>query len=95
LRELLDELNQDHERGEEHVTTTQEEMTEAVARALADAEREKSVSPVERMAAGYEQSEEVFRRAVDAEAARQGRPLAAHEEKQVRKSLAGREGGPR
>ena len=69
--------------------TTTNEMAEAVARALEKAEREKNLSPVQRMAAGYEQSEHSFQEALRAEERLAGRPLERHEQRAVRRSLDG------
>ena len=71
------------------MTTTNEEIAGAVARALEKAEREKNLSPVQRMAAGYEQSEHSFQEALRAEERLAGRPLERHEQRAVRRSLDG------
>ena len=69
--------------------TTTNEMASAISRALEQAERERNLSPIERLSAGYEQSEETFREAVADEERRQGRPLDRRERRAVRRNLDG------
>jgi len=69
--------------------TTTNEMAEAVARALEKAEREKNLSPIERMSAGFKARDRALEAALATEERLAGRPLDRREQRAVRRSLAG------
>jgi len=75
--------------------TPTNEMAAAIAQALEQVEREKNISPTERLSAGYDEREGNYQEALAAEERLQGRPLDHREKNQVRKSLNNQEGGVR